>query len=134
MIQAQPKPSSLLSLLTWIALGVGAMMAGIWLWSCWCSFPGIPWNDIRVAPSVALTRAISIYGTEGVGPISTWIYGPAPLLVLSPAGFAPSAIGAILSAGAIHVALTALGLAFVVLRWPAPSASKNAGPNWQPRV
>jgi hypothetical protein len=125
--------SALFSLLTWLALGLGALLTGIWLWSCWCSFPGIPWNDIRVAPAVGLSRGISIYGTEGVGPVNTWIYGPAPLIVLLPAGLASTAAGAVMIAGAIHVALTAMGLAFVMYRWPVSVPSVGMQ-NWQLRT
>ncbi|MEJ1973212.1 MAG: hypothetical protein WDM96_12355 [Lacunisphaera sp.] len=113
------------TLLTWLVLAVAGLLAAAWLWSCWCSFPSNPWNDIRVAPAIALHHGISIYTPEGSGPVSTWIYGPVPLLLLWPAGLASTAAGAIAAAGAIHIGLRVFSLILVCLYWPAsqPPAS-----------
>ncbi len=112
-----------LSLATWLILAAAGLLCSIWLWSCWCSFPGIPWNDIRVAPAVALHHGISIYTTAGAGPVSTWIYGPLPLLLLWPAGLATNPIGALEIAGAIHIGLKVMALAVTCLWWPAATGA-----------
>lgn len=109
---------------TWVLRGLllaGAALTLLWLWSCWCSFPSNPWNDIRSAPAIALLRGFSIYQPAGGGPASTWAYGPLPVLLLAPAGLAPDAAGAIETAGAIHIAVRAGILLFVCLTWPVPS-------------
>ena len=125
---------SLLVRATWISLGAAALLSAIWLWCCWCSFPGIPWNDIRVAPAVAWHHGISIYSLPASGPVSTWIYGPLPLLLMWPAGLAPGAIGAIEIAGAIHIGLKVLTLALACWFWPAAQAPAAAAQDWQRRL
>jgi hypothetical protein len=114
----RPAGNSPFTLLTWLVLAVASLLAAIWLWSCWCSFPSNPWNDIRVAPAIALHHGISIYTTEGFGPVSTWIYGPVSLLLLWPAGLASTAAGAIEAAGGIHIGLRVAGFILVCLYWP----------------
>ena len=125
---------SQLSRATWTTLAVASLLSATWLWSCWCSFPSIPWNDIRISPAVALHHGISIYSTVGSGPVSTWIYGPLPLLLLWPAGLASSAIGAIQTAGAIHIGFTVLALTLTCLFWPAPQSPASRSFNWQLRL
>jgi len=121
------RPHRTLSLewLTWGILGLAGLLTAIWLWSCWCSFPSNPWNDIRVAPALALSRGISIYTPADAGPVSTWVYGPLPLLVLAPAGLASTAAGAIQVAGAIHILLRVLVVVLVCLLWPRSVAGGN---------
>lgn len=131
-IRVSPAPT--VTWLTWFGLGVAALLTAIWLWSCWCGFPGIPWNDIRVAPAVALHHGISIYSLTTSGPVSTWIYGPLPLLLLWPAGLAPDAIGAIETAGAIHIVLTVLALGLTCLLWPASQETNSPAQEWQRRL
>lgn len=120
--------------LAWVTLTVAMLLTATWLWSCWCSFPSIPWNDIRIAPAVALHQGISIYSPETTGPVSTWIYGPLPLLLLWPAGLASSAIGAIETAGAIHIGLTVFALALTCVFWPAPAGLASPAQDWQRRL
>jgi hypothetical protein len=122
---------AILTRTTWLALGLAGLLTGLWLWSSWCSFPSNPWNDIRVAPAVALHHGISIYTTANEGPVSTWIYGPLPLLLLWPAGLASNATGAIQVAGALHLGLKALPLVLVCLLWPS---SRPAPRNWAVRL
>lgn len=114
-----PATDRLLSLATGLTLGAAALLTVVWLWCCWCNFPAFPWNDIRVAPAVALHHGISVYSPANSGPASTWIYGPMPLIVLWPAGLARSAIGAIEIAGSIHIGFTVLALTLTCLLWPA---------------
>lgn len=119
---------------TWITLGVAGALCATWLWSCWCIFPGNPWNDIRVAPAVALHHGISIYSPPTSGPVSTWIYGPLPLLLMWPAGLARSAIGAIEIAGVIHIGVTVVALFAVCLCWPARQEAASATQDRQRRL
>ncbi len=121
-------PRPLLTLLTWVVLSAASLFTALWLWSCWCSFPSNPWNDIRVAPAIALHHGISIYTPAGSGPVSTWVYGPLPLFVMWPAGFATSAAGALEVAGAIHIVLRILVIGVVCWFWPAaPGAPGRNG-------
>lgn len=77
---------------------------------------------MRVAPAVALHEGISVYSPAGSGPVSTWIYGPLPLLLLWPAGLASGPIGALGIAGAIHILLRVLTLVLACWFWPVTSA------------
>jgi hypothetical protein len=120
--------------LTFVTLILAIFLTGTWLWSCWCSFPSIPWNDIRVAPAVALHRGISIYSPVDHGPVSTWIYGPLPLFLLWPAGLASSALGAIEIAGAIHIGFTVLGATLTCLLWPSETGKAPAMQSWHLRL
>lgn len=125
------RTDTILTRSTWLALGLAGLLTGLWLWSSWCSFPSNPWNDIRVAPAVALHHGISIYTTANAGPVSTWIYGPLPMLLLWPAGLATNATDAIQIAGALHIALKALPLVLSCLLWPT---FRPAPRNWAIRV
>jgi hypothetical protein len=107
------------------ALGLAAIAAAIWLWNFACQFPAMPWNDIRVAPAVALARGWSVFPTVEQGVINTWIYGPLPLLYLWPASWASTAAGALQIAAGLNLALILAPLALVCFAWPArgdPSA------------
>lgn len=125
---------SLLGRSTWLILALAGLLTVTWLWSCWCSFPSIPWNDIRVAPAVALHHGISIYSVAGAGPVSTWVYGPMPMLLLWPAGLASSAIGAMETAGAIHIGLTVLTFALTCAFWPVPPGPEAKSQDKQRRL
>ena len=129
-----PAGDALFNKATWISLGCALVLSAVWLWCCWCSFPGIPWNDIRVAPAVALHKGISIYSLANSGPVSTWIYGPLPLLVMWPAGLASNATGAIEVAGAIHILLRVATLILTCCLWPASSRPASRSQDWQTRL
>jgi len=103
-------------------MALAAGLTVLWIWSRWCSFPSNPWNDIRVAPAIALHQGISVYAPPGQGSASTWAYGPLPLFVLAPAGFAPNAAGALEAAGAIHIIVRVLCLLAICLAWPTRRA------------
>jgi hypothetical protein len=104
--------------MVWLTLCVAFCLMATWLWGCWCSFPAIPWNDLRIAPSVALHHGVSIYSVSDSGAVSSWIYGPLPLILFWPSGLASSAVGALMIAGAIHIGLTVIVLSTVCLLWP----------------
>jgi hypothetical protein len=101
------------------ALGLAAIATAIWLWNCACQFPAMPWNDIRVAPAVALARGWSVFPTAEHGVINTWTYGPLPLLYLWPAAWSSSAAGALQIAAGLNLALILTPLALVCFAGPA---------------
>lgn len=105
-------------LATWVFLGFAALALGLWQWSLFCEFPGIAWNDVRLAPTIALARGFSIYPTPTDGVINTWTYGPLPVLSLWPASWASSPEGALLIAGGLNLAVALGSLAFVCFAWP----------------
>lgn len=90
----------------------GAVVA-IWVWTCLCRFPVYDWNELRLAPSFMWTHGVSPYPGPGGGPVTTWIYGPVPILLQLPAVFAPGVASALLVAAGINllVALVPLWLA-----------------------
>ena len=107
-------------ILSWLALSVAALLGAIWLWCCWCAFPtsacGV-FNDMRTAASVGLHLGFSPYSTGNAGQITTWIYGPVPLYVLWPAGWARTAAGALEVAGVINLGLVACGIVAACLHY-----------------
>jgi hypothetical protein len=111
------------------AAALAAVAAALWLWVCWCLFPVSPWNDVRLAPSFALARGVSFYPGGHTGAMTTWIYGPLPVLLWWPATWAASAAHAVLAAGAINLLIVAGAIAAVCAAWPAPADHPLAGPD-----
>jgi hypothetical protein len=99
-----------------LAIATGATLA--WLWVCWCLFPVSVWNDVRLAPSLALLRGIDFYPPQDSGIVTTWMYGPLPAILWTPAVLASSAIGALLAAGTINLVLTVAAIAATAAYWP----------------
>lgn len=108
-----------LGALAWLAVWIAAAVLSVWLWSRICRFPSIPWNDMRLAPSVAFAQGLPIYSTASAGPVGTWMYGPLPVLFFWPASWAHNAADALLIAAGLNVALTLVPLALVCFMWPA---------------
>ena len=124
-----------------LAAGAVLVLGLLWAWSNYCAFPGLAWNECRLAPSFMFVAGANAYPAPNEGPVTTWIYGPVPLLLHLPATLATGALGALLVAGALNLLyvlvpiwlviralgrdeswptrLTAFGLALAVL----PSAS-----------
>ncbi len=112
---ATPIPQPVLKRPIQIAIAVMAACAtGVWLWSCLCSFPLHPWNAIRIAPSFMWTAGVTPYPAPGLGPVTTWIYGPLPLLLLWPATLATDSATALLIAGVINLLIMVIPVALVV--------------------
>jgi hypothetical protein len=105
----------LVVLITSIAAGALA----VWFWNAICQFPTVPWNDLRLAPAIALAQGERVFSTSDAGVVSTWVYGPLPLLFYLPAALASSPGDALIAAGMLNVALTVLPLALVCFAWPA---------------
>jgi hypothetical protein len=103
-----------------ILLVLGCAAVAVWLWVCWCVFPLSVWNDVRLAPSLALLRGENFYPQADFGAVTTWIYGPLPVYLWSPAALAGSPAAALLAAGAINGFLTLAALIATIRWWPAP--------------
>ena len=104
---------------TLLAFVVGSMVLAIWLWSRICEFPSIPWNDIRIAVTVALSKGLTVYPTDTEGTINTWTYGPLPLLFFWPSAWASTPSAALMIAAVLNMALTLVPIAVVCFAWPA---------------
>jgi hypothetical protein len=115
-----------LRLVTRLALGMALLLLAVWLWSRICRFPTIPWNDMRLAPSVALAQGWPVYPTASTGTVTTWMYGPLPVLFLWPASWAPTAAGALMIAAWLNAALTVVPLALVCFLWPAREGAADS--------
>jgi hypothetical protein len=96
-----------------------AAAAILWLWMCLCIFPLHTWNDVRLEPSFLLAHGMPVYPTQTQGAVTTWIYGPLPVILLWPATLANNAASALLAAGAINLFFTAGMIAIVCAAWPA---------------
>lgn len=107
-----------LRLVTIGLLVVAAGLLAFWLWTRFCRFPLLAWNDMRLAPTIALAQGWPVYPTGNAGTINTWMYGPLPVLALWPASWAGSAIAALFVAAIINLALTLGPLALVCGAWP----------------
>ncbi len=105
--------------------GVALVAAAAWLWRCLCLFPIHGWNEIRLMPTFMWVHGLSPYPAPGGGPATTWIYGPLPLALQLPATLAANVGQALLIAGIINLAVTAIAIAVVCALWPTPSASRN---------
>src|SRR5688500_10819826 len=112
-------------------LFVAAAALALWYWSRVCHFPSIAWNDMRLAPAIALLNGIPIYPSATEGTINTWTYGPLPALYYMPAGWASTAGDAMVLAALMNVALTVVPLACVCFAWPGTTGRASA---WLPRV
>lgn len=114
-------PAAFRSRLFTVLLAAAVAVAGLWLWVCWCLFPLSVWNDVRLAPSLALARGVSFYPGEHHGAVTTWIYGPLPVLFWWPAAWAHSAARALEVAGMINILSTVAAILAVCVWWPAPA-------------
>jgi hypothetical protein len=102
-----------------VLLVLAAAAAGTWLWVCWCLFPISVWNDVRLAPSLALLRGVSFYPPQDTGAVTTWMYGPLPAILWAPAALASTAKGAVLAAGTLNLAFNLIAIGATAAFWPA---------------
>lgn len=93
---------------------------GLWLWGCLCLFPMHGWNELRLAPSFMWRAGVNPYPGPSAGPVTTWIYGPLPILVQLPATLAHNAVTALMAAGVINLIVAMLPLAVAVRMQAAP--------------
>ncbi len=113
-------PSS--SLLAPALFVVVTVVVAFRLWTSFGFFPFADWNEVRLAPTFMLWHGFTPYPGLDRGPLTTWIYGPVPLLLNLPAVFARDAVGAMLIAGTINLLIAVVPTALVVFGSPAPHA------------
>lgn len=121
-----PGPARPLSALHLAALALATLALGLRLWSTWCSFPALPWNDIRLVPTLMLGAGVNPYPGLQDGPVTTWIYGPVPLLLNLPALLASTAATALLVAGATNLVLALTAVRAGQALGPVPATSPGA--------
>jgi hypothetical protein len=108
-----------LRLALWVGIAVASALLALWLWSRICRFPTIAWNDMRLAPSIALAQGLPVYASATEGVISTWMYGPLPLLFFYPVSWVRTAGDAMMVGALMNMALTLVPISCVVWLWPA---------------
>lgn len=99
------------------------LLALLWLWINFCRFPDSSWNDIRLVPVFMAAAGESVYTLPGQGVITTWMYGPVPLWLWSPAWFGADPLSALLIADGVNLALTLIAIGLTCAFWPVPGAS-----------
>ncbi len=87
---------------------------GLRFWTSYCFFPFVEWNNVRLAPTFMLFFGSTPYPGLNCGPLTTWIYGPVPLLINLPAILASDTIGALLVAGTINLLLAIIPTILVI--------------------
>ncbi len=97
--------------------------AALWLWISWCRAPASSWNDLRLAAVFMAAQGEPVYSLPDEGVLNTWLYGPAPLWLWSPALLAPDAATALVVAGGVNLGYHLAALAAVCLLWPSASAT-----------
>lgn len=117
-------------LLTAAASALAATGGALWLWSIVCRFPANPWNDLRLAPTIALAQGARIYPTATEGVVNTWTYGPLSVLAFWPASWASSAAGALVIASLLNLAVALGGIAAVCFAWPADAVEGSRAHRW----
>jgi hypothetical protein len=124
MNAAPPRATPLQPLL--LALVAGAI--AFRFWTSLCFVPFAEWNDVRLAPTFMLAHGVTPYPGLNHGALTTWTYGPIPLLVNLPVLLARDAIGALLIGGVITLLCAVLPLAFAIfaLRLPSLTVSRTA--------
>lgn len=109
----------------WWWAGLAVLVAGLWLWINFCRFPSYSWNDIRLVPTFMAVLGEPVYTLPGAGVITTWMYGPAPLWIWSPAVLGSSAISALLIADFVNLSLTVVAIALTCAYWPVTGISRT---------
>ncbi|MBA4137605.1 MAG: hypothetical protein C0518_09840 [Opitutus sp.] len=102
--------------------GLALFAAAGWLWISWCRVPASSWNDLRLTAVFMGAQGEPVYTLPGAGVLTTWMYGPVPLWLWSPAVLARDAVSAVLAAGAINLLLALAALGATCLLWPSANA------------
>lgn len=98
-----------------LLLAVAAAAVGAWIWTCLCRYPAQEWNEMRLAPSFLWHAGLSPYPGPADGPVTTWVYGPLPILLQLPAVLARNIVGAMTIASVVNLLVTVLPLAWAVI-------------------
>lgn len=110
----------------WVWTGLAVAVAVVWLWINFCRFPASSWNDIRLVPVFMAAAGESVYTLPDAGVITTWMYGPVPLWLWSPAVYGSSAISALLIADFVNLTLTVIAIALTCAYWPVRGISRTS--------
>ncbi len=92
------------------------------LWTSFCFFPLAEWNCVRLAPTFMLWFGPTPYPALDGGPLTTWIYGPVPLLLNLPAVLASDTISALFIAGVLNQLCALLPAAVAVFSLAPPGS------------
>ena len=107
-------------------LGLGAgLLLGFMLYTQWAWFISQSWNDVRLAPAIALEQGLAIYPGPA-GPPHTWMYGPLPVWTLLPAALAHTPLAALSWAGVITALISVTAIVLVGCFTPLPKADDRA--------
>lgn len=98
-------------------------LAFAWCWLMLCRFPLSAWNDIRLVPAFMLAEGEAIYPRAGEGVITTWMYGPLPLLLLWPTTLMSTVSSALWVAGALNIGLAVLSAGIAARWWPSAAGT-----------
>jgi hypothetical protein len=109
----------------WVWTGLAVAIAVAWLWINFCRFPFSSWNDIRLVPVFMAAAGESVYTLPGEGVLTTWMYGPIPLWLWSPALLGSSAVSAILIADFVNLLITVVAIALTCAYWPEKGISRT---------
>jgi hypothetical protein len=109
--------SSPRSLLSTALLALAAVLSAAWIWRNCCLFPAYGWNEIRLAPVFQMIVGGSPYPSRELGPATTWIYGPVPLLLMLPAAWASTAASALVVGASLNAAVALAAILVGCLCW-----------------
>lgn len=103
----------------------GALAASLlalgWVWICGCQFPDACWNEVRLLPAFLARHGIDVYATADNAVLHTWLYGPVPLWLWSPATLGGNVESALLLGAGVNAGLTLGALALFCALWPDPA-------------
>jgi hypothetical protein len=102
-----------------LLLLAGAVVAA-WVWTCLCRYPLHDWNELRLAPSFMWSAGLNPYPGPAEGPVTTWVYGPVPILLQLPATLATSVVAALMSAAVINLLIVLVPLAYALRTTAVP--------------
>ena len=114
-------PAPRRDLLPAILLAVAVTVVVFRLWTSFCFFPLPDWNTLRLTPTFMLRFGAAAYPGLHDGALTTWIYGPVPLLLNLPATLAAGIVPAVLIAAAINLLVAIVPVALAV--WTLSSRS-----------
>ena len=115
-------PSPRVSPLSTVLLALAVFALGFRLWTSLCFVPFADWNDVRLAPTFMLWQGVTPYPGLDAGPLTTWTYGPVPLLLNLPALLASDVGTALLIGGVINLFCAAVPVLVALSALTLPSA------------
>jgi hypothetical protein len=106
----------------WVCLAVAISVC--WLWINFCRFPASSWNDIRLVPTFMAATGEPVYTPPGTGVITTWMYGPVPLWLWSPAVLGTDPVSALLIADGLNLLMTLAAIGLTCAYWPGKGVTR----------